>query len=559
MAVLAYALPLLSLFSALLVQVSAPRLGAGVARLSVAASLLLFGLSVWLFAARFGADGGRLVDPGLGLFSLYIDSLGTLMALAVSTIGLVVHLYSVRYMRDDPAYARYFVLLDAIIAVILLMVLAGDLLTLLLAWHLIGVLLYFLLAHDTRRESATRFAFWTLFTHRIGDLPLLAAIALLYHGYGTLSLPELFARIAAEPDLTTVLGLPLTETAGLLVLFSAFAKSAQFPLHTWLPYTMDGPTPVSALMHAGIVNAGGFLINRFAPLYVHTDSVLQVAIAVGLVTTILGSLMMLMQSDIKKALGYSTMGQMGYMIMECGLGAFSLAIYHLLAHGVFKATLFLGSGSLISQARKDPNIPEGEVYKFMVTRETPRPPLSWVIFAGITITVPLLIVFGAHQVVDQGFLHHQGAIILLLFGWITGAQTLFFVYKVGGDRPFVALGYVILAFALIIMVYVLVGHAFDALLYPDPAFREALYQAASVDFTWFVIQVLVLSLLIAGGWLLVFRSAAAQQPLSRRWRNAYLNLYAFLSRELYVADLYSRLGEQLLAASRRLNAWLRWV
>jgi NADH-quinone oxidoreductase subunit L len=559
MAFLASALPLLSLFSALLIQVAAPRLGERVARVSAGASLLLFVLAVWLFAAQLQATGTRLVEPGIGLFSLYIDWLSTLMALAVSSIGLVVHLYSVRYMRDDPGYARFFVLLDAIIAVILLMVLAGDLLTLLLAWHLVGVLLYFLLGHDTRREAATRYAFWTLFTHRVGDLPLLAAVALLYHGYGTLALPELFAGMAAQPDLTTVLGLPLTDTAGLLILFAAFAKSAQFPLHTWLPYTMDGPTPVSALMHAGIVNAGGFLINRFAPVFIHTDSVLHVAIAVGLATTILGSLMMLMQSDIKKHLGYSTMGQMGYMIMECGLGAFSLAIYHLLAHGVFKATLFLGSGSLIGQARKDPNIPEGEVYKFMVTREMPRPPLSWVIFAGITITVPLLIVFGAHQVVDQGFLHHQGAIILLLFGWITGAQTLFFVYKVGGDRPFAALAYVILAFALIILVYVLVGHAFDALLYPDPAFREALYQAASVDFTWFVIQVLVLSLLIAGGWLLVFRFTAAQQPLSRRWRHAYLNLYAFLSRELYVSDLYARLGEQLMAASRRLNAWLRWV
>lgn len=559
MAVLAYALPLLSLLAALLIPALAPRLGERVAHVSVAAGLAMFVLAAGLFVAQLGAGEGQLTGLGIGLFSLYIDALSALMAFAVTAIGLVVHLFSVRYMRDDPGYARFFALLDGIIAVILLMVLAGDLLTLLLAWHLIGVLLYFLLGHDLRREPATRYAFWTLFTHRIGDLPLLAAVALLFHAHGTLVLPELFARIAAAPDLTTVLGLPLTETVGLLILCAAFAKSAQFPLHTWLPYTMDGPTPVSALMHAGIVNAGGFLINRFAPLFVHTDWVLQVAIAVGLVTTVLGSLMMLMQSDIKKALGYSTMGQMGYMIMECGLGAFSLAIYHLLAHGVFKATLFLGSGSLISQARKDPNIPEGEVYKFMVTRETPRPPLSWLIFAGITITVPLVIVFGAHQVVDEGFLQHQGAIILLLFGWITGAQTLFFVYKLGGDRPFVALAYVILAFALVILVYVLVGHAFDALLYPDPAFRAALYQAASVDFAYFVIQVMVLSLLITGGWLLVFRATAAQEPLSRRWRNAYLNLYAFLSRELYVADLYSRLGEQLQAGSRRLNAWLRWV
>jgi NADH-quinone oxidoreductase subunit L len=268
---------------------------------------------------------------------------------------------------------------------------------------------------------------------------------------------------------------------------------------------------------------------------------------------------MLMQSDIKKALGYSTMGQMGYMVMECGLGAFSLAIYHLIAHGVFKATLFLGSGAIIGNARKDPNIPEGEIYKFMVERKVPHPPVSWVIFAGITITVPLLIVFGAHQLVDEGFLHHQGALILLLFGWITGAQTLFFVYKIGGERPFTVLLYVILSFGLVILTYVLVGHAFDALLYPDPAFREALYSAASVNFTSFLLVLLVLIALIAGGWLMVFRSAAEGQALSLRWRGVFLNLYALMSREFYIADLYSRAGEAVLAASRRLNALLRWV
>jgi NADH-quinone oxidoreductase subunit L len=559
MSILAYSLPLIMLLSGLAVSLSAPRLGEGVARISVFASALVLVLAGLLFGNQLFAEEARLVGVGLTIFNLYVDSLSTLMALLVSGVGLVVHVFSVRYMQDDPAYTRFFLLLDLIIGVILLMVLAGDLLTLLLGWHLLGVCLYFLLGHETRRASATRYAFWTLFTHRIGDLPLLAATALAYHTYGTLSLPELFAKVAETPDATTLLGLPFAETVGVLILVAAFAKSAQFPLHTWLPYTMDGPTPVSALMHAGIVNAGGFLINRFAPIFVHTEGVLLLALAVGLITTVMGSLMMLMQSDIKKALGYSTMGQMGYMVMECGLGAFSLAIYHLIAHGVFKATLFLGSGSVIAKARKDPNIPEGEIYKFMVERKVPKPPLSWVVFAGITITVPLLIVFGAHQIVDEGFLHHQGAMILLLFGWITGAQTLFFVYKLGAERPFRLLFYVILSFALVIMTYVVVGHTFDALLYPDPAFRKALYQAASVDFTWFLAVLVVLVVLISAGWLLIFRSAAAQEPLYRRYRALYYSLYALLSREFYIADLYSRAGEKLLAASRRLNAWLRWV
>ena len=338
---LAYALPLLGLVSALAVSISAPRIGERVSSVSIGFSLAIFALALGLFLRQLSVEQGQLATIGISLFTIYFDSLTALMALAVSAISVMVHLYSARYLRDDPSYVRFFVLLDAINAAIMLMVLAGDVLTLLLAWHSIGVILYFLLNHDTRREAANRYAFWTLITHRLGDLPLVAAAALLYYAYGTLSIPIIFQSIAEDPDRNTVLGLPISESVGLLILLAAFAKSAQFPLHTWLPYTMEGPTPVSALMHAGIVNSGGFLINRFAPVFAHTDSVLQVALLIGLVTTIMGSVMMLMQSDIKKALGYSTMGQMGYMVMECGLGAFSLAIFHLIAHGVFKATLFM--------------------------------------------------------------------------------------------------------------------------------------------------------------------------------------------------------------------------
>ncbi len=556
---LAYSLPLLGLISALAVLASAQRIGERISELSIGFSLVIFVVALGLFLRQLSVDQGHLATIGISLFTIYFDSLTALMALAVSAISLMVHLYSARYMRDDPSYVRFFVLLDAINAAIMLMVLAGDVLTLLLAWHSIGVILYFLLNHDTRREAANRYAFWTLITHRVGDLPLMAAAALLYYAYGTLSIPLIFEGIAADPHRSTVFGLPISETVGLLILLAAFAKSAQFPLHTWLPYTMDGPTPVSALMHAGIVNSGGFLINRFAPVFAHTDSVLQVALLIGLATTIMGSAMMLMQSDIKKALGYSTMGQMGYMVMECGLGAFSLAIVHLIAHGVFKATLFMDSGSPISRARRDPNIPEGEIYKFMVERKPPKPPLSWVIFAAITITVPLFIVLAAHQVVDEGFLSHQGAIVLLLFGWITGVQTLFFVYKIGGEEPFKLLGYVMLSFAAVIVIYVLAGHTIDTLLYPDPAFREALYRAASLPDPIFTVLMLVLVTLIAAGWLLVFWSTAQPEPLRRRYRDSYLSIYALMSREFYIGDLYGRLAGGMLTRSRRLNALMRWV
>jgi len=202
MGFLAYSLPLLMLVSALGVKLAAPRYGERVARISVAASGIVLALATALFLIQLWAESGRLVGLGLSIFSLYIDWLSTLMALLVSAVGLVVHVYSVRYMQDDPGYTRFFMLLDGIIGVILLMVLAGDLLTLLLGWHLLGICLYFLLNHETQRPAANRYAFWTLFTHRIGDLPLLAITALAYHTYGTLTLPTLFERVAESPEAT---------------------------------------------------------------------------------------------------------------------------------------------------------------------------------------------------------------------------------------------------------------------------------------------------------------------------------------------------------------------
>src|SRR3569833_2152534 len=269
--------------------------------------------------------------------------------------------------------------LIALVPALLVKVAAGDLITLLAAWHMIGVLLYFLLGQDTRSPSAYRYAFWTFFTYRIGDLALVLAAALLYWAYGTWSLPEIFAAVEADPAARSFFGVPVVEAVGALLALAAFARSAQFLLHTWMPYTMAGPTPVSALKHAGIVNAGGFLINRFAPIFVHNGDVLHAIFLVGLVTAVIGSILMLTQNDIKKALGYSTMGQMGFMVMECGLGAFSLAIFHLIAHGKFKGTLLLGAGGEIGEARKDDGVPKDPLYTYEVETRQARRRQPWLL------------------------------------------------------------------------------------------------------------------------------------------------------------------------------------
>ena len=221
--------------------------------------------------------------------------------------------------------------------------------------------LHHLLLHYGERRAARRAA-WTKFAiSRLGDIFLISALALVFREFGTFDFRELFAAVSADyltPERSAVL-----SAIGWFLMLGAVTKSAQFPLHSWLPDTMETPTPVSALMHAGIVNSGGFLINRFAPLYIHTGDVLHWVFIVRLVTAVIGSVLMLSQNDIKKSLGYSTMGQMGFMIMECGVGAFSLAIFHLIAHGLFKGTMFLSAGGIIGTARHDDGVPKDETLR----------------------------------------------------------------------------------------------------------------------------------------------------------------------------------------------------
>ncbi|MFP4560506.1 MAG: NADH-quinone oxidoreductase subunit L [Thiohalorhabdus sp.] len=550
------ALPLLS---AALIHLLAPHLGRRGARLSVALTAATLGLAALALGLAVSGADTRQVGLGGAWGTLLFDPLSTLMAVVIAGISLVVHVYSLRYMADEAGYIRFFVLLDLMTAALLAMVAAGDLVTLVVAWHLVGVLLYFLLGQDTRDPSAHRYAFWTLITYRIGDLPLVLAAALLYQAHGTWSLPEIFAAMAADPGGHTYLGLPLAEAVGGLVALAAFARSAQFLLHTWLPYTMAGPTPVSALMHAGIVNAGGFLINRFAPVYVHTDIVLHGVFVVGLVTALIGSMLMLTQNDIKKSLGYSTMGQMGFMIMETGIGAFSLAIFHLIAHGLFKGTLFLGAGGVIHAARRENGAPKDDLYTFVVERRPAPGRLPWLLMAAVTLAVPVSILALAHWLVAADYFQKQGAVVLLFFGWVTGAQLLFATYRMGARnlRRMVILS--ILSFAVVVVGYTLISHAFDLFLYPDESFRAGIYAAAEVDPFWFDLLVGLVTAAIVLGWLLTYYAEHNGHHHRAEARRAWTSFYALVSRELYLPDLYTRLTRALLAAAGRLNVWMRWV
>lgn len=548
----------LPLMAGILNHLFSKSLGYGAAKVSVYTAVATFGVAVYLLIEMLTNDhtGQVMLADGWGI--LLADPLSSLMAVLITGISLIVRIYSVRYMVEEAGYGRFFMLLDFMTASLLLMVASGDLITLVIAWHMVGVVLYFLLGFDTKSAVASRYALWTLITYRIGDMAVVIAAVLLYHAFGTWSLTEIFTEITENPGQHYYMGMAIEEAVGLLLALAAFARSAQLFLHTWLPYTMDGPSPVSALMHAGIVNAGGFLINRFAPIFVQTDMVMHLLFAVGLVTAIIGSVLMLTQNDIKKALGYSTMGQMGFMIMECGVGAFSLAIYHLIAHGLFKGTLFLAAGSVINEARQHDGVPKEDLYTFVVERRSAKRKQPWMVMAGITLAVPIIILTMAHWLVAQDFFQKQGAIILLFFGWITGAQLLFNTYRMDVQNVWRLVGMIIFSFAVVILGYVLVSHAFDVFLYPDEAFRSEIYTAAHIDVFWFDVLVVLTTAIIVAGWVLTYYSEQNRLKGGEQFNRIWLSFYAMVSREFYMTDLYAWLTRALLKTSARLNVLLRW-
>jgi len=552
-------IPVLPILSAIITQLLAARFERRVVWVSVTSAGIIFLLTiVMLVLVLLGVDA-HYIGTSHNWLVLLNDPLSAIMGVLIAGISLIVHLYSIRYMAEEPGYARFFVLLDMMTSALLLMVLAGDLLTLLIAWHIIGVLLYFLLGHDTRRQNTLRYAFWTFITYRIGDLALVIAAAILIHTYDSWSLTEIFAKIQSDPHALSFLGLPATQASAIFLALAAFARSAQIFLHTWLPYSMDGPTPVSALMHAGIVNAGGFLINRFAPVFVYSGDVLHGLFIVGLVTAVIGSVLMLTQNDIKKSLGYSTMGQMGFMVMECGVGAFSLAIYHLIAHGLFKGTLFLGAGGVIHAARKDDGIPKDDLYTFVIERRPARRRPPWLIMAIITLLIPALVLVLAHWLVQQDFFQKQGAIVLLFFGWVTGAQLIFATYRMRTERSGRLLTLMLASFAVVVIGYTLISHVFELFLYPDPQFRELIHSASSINVVWFDILIVLTTLVIVVGWLVTYYSEQNGKRKTKAPGRLRLIFYALISREFYLADIYAWMTRGIMRAAERLNIWFRWA
>ncbi|MBS0166394.1 MAG: NADH-quinone oxidoreductase subunit L [Nitrospira sp.] len=287
---------------------------------------------------------------------LYIDRLTAVMLLLVTGVSSLVHVYTIGYMHGEPGYARFFSYIALFTFSMLMLVLADNLLQLFVFWEAVGLCSYLLIGHWYERASACAAATKAFLVNRVGDFGFLLGLLLVWYQFGSLNYLEIFPVLHEASGLTINLlslfggtwEVSLFTLIALLLFTGAVGKSAQVPLHVWLPDAMEGPTPISALIHAAtMVTAGVFMVARLAPIYNLSPTAMSVVAVTGGATMLLGATIALTQTDIKRVVAYSTVSQLGYMVMACGLGAYASGMYHLLTHGAFKALLFLGCGSVI--------------------------------------------------------------------------------------------------------------------------------------------------------------------------------------------------------------------
>jgi len=286
------------------------------------------------------------IEINLGV---YFDGLSAVMLLLVSFIGLVIVRFSARYLEGEQNQGRFYRWLLFTLGSVMVFVVSRNLLMLTAAWMMTSYGLHRLLTHYPERKWAVWAARKKFLISRAGDAAMIGALILAYHQFRSFDYAVIFPAVsdlvAGAAD--TPAGVYLI---GALLVIAAMAKSAQFPFHSWLPDTMETPTPVSALMHAGVINAGGFLIIRLSPLLAPAWVALDLLAIVGALTALIGGVVMMTQTSVKRTLAYSTVAQMGFMMLQCGLGAYSAALLHLVAHSLYKAHAFLSSGSALDQS-----------------------------------------------------------------------------------------------------------------------------------------------------------------------------------------------------------------
>ena len=354
-------------------------------------------------------------------FGLYIDSLSLIMCSVVTSVSLLVHFYSIAYMKDDSSFNRFFIYTNFFTFSMLLIVLSNNFFQLFIGWELVGLSSYLLIGFWLKKDTAINANYKAFIVNRVGDVGLLLGLCLIFLIYGSTDYDQIFnLKYSIFSDQLNIFGYSFNTLSAVcfLLFIGAMAKSAQIPLHFWLPDSMEGPTPISALIHAAtMVTAGIYMVARLSPLYELTDDVLLFILYVGSLTAFLLGLVALVQNDIKRIIAYSTISQLGYMTAALGASLYSLAMFHLITHAFFKALLFLCAGSIIIKCHHEQDIRKiGGLRKYM--------PITYLAFLYASLSLigfPLTSGFYSKEtIIDAiGYYGHTVPYILLLLSIFT--------------------------------------------------------------------------------------------------------------------------------------------
>ena len=381
---------------------------------SSASAPYYFDLAHWIRSGSFQVD-----------FSFYLDQLSLVMLLVVTGVGFLIHIYSVGYMWDDDGYYRFMCYLNLFMFFMLTLVLAKNYLVMFIGWEGVGLASYLLIGFWFTKDSAASAGKKAFIVNRIGDFGFLIALFLMVKHFGSLDFTRVFTSVQSLPS--EAAGAGLLTAIGLLLMVGAAGKSAQIPLYVWLPDAMEGPTPVSALIHAAtMVTAGVYMVARSSVIFDRAPMAMMVVAIIGTLTALFAATIGIAQTDIKKVLAYSTVSQLGYMFMACGVGAFSAGVFHLMTHAFFKGLLFLAAGSVIHGVGGEQDMRKmGGLRHYM----------PWT-FATMTIATfaiagfpPLAGFFSKDEILWKAYSSEHGSWVFWLIGIITAFITSFYMFR----------------------------------------------------------------------------------------------------------------------------------
>jgi NADH-quinone oxidoreductase subunit L len=503
----------------------------------------------WILSGKFQIDIGFLLDP-----------LSSIMILVVCGVGFFIHVYSTGYMAEDKGYARYFSYLNLFTFFMLMLVLSNNFLLLYLGWEGVGLCSYLLIGFWYEKKSASDAGKKAFIVNRIGDFGFALAVMLIFWTFGSLN----FAQVFENAPHVLALGGGLVTAMTLLLFMGATGKSAQIPLYVWLPDAMEGPTPVSALIHAAtMVTAGVYMVARCHALFLLAPVTMAVVAVIGAATAIYAASIGLVQNDIKRVLAYSTISQLGYMFLACGVGAFTAGIFHLMTHAFFKALLFLSAGSVMHALAGELNMQKmGGLKRYL--------PVTFLCFLAGTLAIsgiPLFSgFFSKDEILWKAFSSTHGHILLWVVGVITAGLTAFYMFRLffmtfmgksrmdseveahvhESPKP-MTIPLMVLAVLSVIGGYVGIPHVLggsnriDGFLssvfaHGESGAHEVAHHSASTEYLLMAISVVVVLIAI----LVAYRFYVRDLRIPKRLAEKYKSAYRVLLNKYYVDELYAK-------------------